>query len=160
MHIYTTGGTIDKIYFDAQSEFQIGEPQISRLLHEANVNFSYQVTSLLKKDSLEMDDADRALIREAVHGCSEQHILITHGTDTMVQTAQAIGELQNKTVVLVGAMQPARIIASDAVYNIGFASAACQLLPAGVYIAMNGEIFRPDDVAKDRTTMSFKKTST
>lgn len=157
MQIFTTGGTIDKIYFDAQSEFQIGEPQIARLLHEANVNFDYQVTSLLKKDSLEMDDTDRAAIRDAVLACDAKHILITHGTDTMVQTAQAIGELTDKTVVMVGAMQPARIIASDAVYNIGFASAACQLLPSGVYIAMNGEIFRPNEVAKDRSTMSFQK---
>lgn len=157
MHIFTTGGTIDKIYFDAQSEFQIGEPQISRLLGEAKVNFEYQVTSLLKKDSLDMDDDDRAHIRDAVHHCASQHILITHGTDTMVKTAQAIGELKDKTVVLVGAMQPARIIASDAVYNIGFATAACQLLPSGVYIAMNGEIFRPDEVAKDRSSMSFQK---
>lgn len=157
MHIFTTGGTIDKIYFDAQSEFQIGEPQIARLLHDANVNFEYHVVSLLKKDSLEMDDHDRAVIRQAVHECQSAHILITHGTDTMVKTAQTIGDLDNKTVVLVGAMQPARIIASDAVYNIGFATAACQLLPPGVYIAMNGEIFRPDEVAKDRSTMSFKK---
>jgi L-asparaginase len=157
MHIFTTGGTIDKIYFDAQSEFQIGEPQIARLLGEAKVNFEYQVTSLLKKDSLDMDDNDRLQIRDAVHQCSSQRILITHGTDTMVKTAQAIGELTDKTVVLVGAMQPARIIASDAVYNIGFATAACQLLPSGVYIAMNGEIFRPDEVAKDRSSMSFQK---
>lgn len=157
MHIFTTGGTIDKIYFDAQSEFQIGEPQIARLLGEAKVNFEYQVTSLLKKDSLDMSDDDRAQIREAVLNCTAQHILITHGTDTMVKTAQAIGELTDKTVVLVGAIQAARIIASDAVYNIGFATAACQLLPCGVYIAMNGEIFRPDEVAKDRRSMSFQK---
>jgi L-asparaginase len=156
MQVFTTGGTIDKIYFDAQSEYQIGEPQIARLLHEANVNFDYQVTSLLKKDSLDMSDADRNVIREAVQQCTAANILITHGTDTMVQTAKAIGEISDKTVVLVGAMQPARIIASDAVYNIGFACAACQLLPPGVYIAMNGEIFNPEDVAKDRSTMSFK----
>src|SRR6056300_938924 len=156
MQIFITGGTIDKTYFDAQSEFKIGEPQIARLLHEANVNFDYQVTSLLKKDSLDMSDDDRTAIKEAVFACDARHILITHGTDTMVQTAQAIGDIKDKTVVLVGAMQPARIIASDAVYNIGFACSACQLLPPGVYIAMNGEIFRPDDVTKDRSTMSFK----
>ncbi len=155
MHIFTTGGTIDKIYFDALSEYQIGDPQISRLLDEAKVNFDYQVTSLFKKDSLDLTDTDRNTIRNAIEQCSSTRILITHGTDTMVATAKALGTQLNKTVVLVGAMQPARIIASDAVYNIGFATAACQILPTGVYIAMNGEIFKPDKVHKDRTTMKF-----
>jgi len=157
MHIFTTGGTIDKIYFDALSAYQIGEPQISRLLDEARVNFSYQVTSLMKKDSLDINDHDRKLIKTAIEACTSQRILITHGTDTMVQTAQCLEGISNKTIVLVGAMQPAKIIASDAVYNIGFASAACQILPAGIYIAMNGQIFTPQEVHKDRETMKFVK---
>jgi L-asparaginase len=157
MHIFTTGGTIDKIYFDALSEYQIGEPQISRLLDEAKVEFPYHVTSLLKKDSLDITDSDRLNIVEAVKASRNQKVLITHGTDTMVDTAKALAKsIQDKTIVLVGAMQPARLIASDAVYNIGFATAACQILPYGVYIAMNGTIFTPDNVHKDRASMTFK----
>lgn len=157
MHIFTTGGTIDKIYFDALSEYQIGEPQICRLLEEAKVEFPYQVTSLLKKDSLDITPKDRALIVDAVKTCDSKNILITHGTDTMIDTAQALVSANiDKTIVLVGAMQPARLIASDAVYNIGFATSACQILPSGVYIAMNGRIFTPDNVRKDRQSMTFR----
>ena len=91
MQILTTGGTIDKIYFDANSEFQVGEPQIVRLLQEANVSFDYDVRSIMRKDSLEITDADRLHIREQVQSSDEARILITHGTDTMVDTALALG---------------------------------------------------------------------
>ena len=86
IEIFTLGGTIDKIYFDANSEFQVGDPQIGDLLREANVTFDYSVESLMRKDSLDMTDADRSLVCERVEQASPQHILITHGTDTMVDT--------------------------------------------------------------------------
>ncbi|MFK8016693.1 MAG: asparaginase domain-containing protein [Gammaproteobacteria bacterium] len=156
MQILTTGGTIDKIYFDANSEFQVGEPQIIRLLQEANVSFDYDVRSILRKDSLEMNDDDRALIRQHVEESSDERVLITHGTDTMVHTASALGELPNKTVVLTGAMQPARIHSSDAVFNIGCAVIAAQMLDPGVYIAMHGQIFDPGNTRKNLSAQRFE----
>ncbi len=154
--IFTTGGTFDKIYFDAKSEFHIGEPMASALLEEANVTIDYEVESLLKKDSLEMDADDRELIRNAVAGVDNERILITHGTDSMVETAQALKDLSDKTIVLFGAMQPARMRYSDAMYNLGFACAAVQLLPPGVHLAMNGQVFDPRQVAKNRARSRFE----
>jgi len=156
--IFTTGGTFDKIYFDAKSEFHIGDTVIGALLEEANVDFDYEIESLLKKDSLEMDEIDRALIRNAVGNVHNHQILITHGTDTMVETAQALLGIADKTIVLFGAMQPARMRYSDAMYNLGVASAAVQLLPAGVYLAMNGKIFDPGKVTKNRALNRFELT--
>jgi len=156
--IFTTGGTFDKIYFDAKSEFHIGDTIIGALLEEANVDFDYEIEALLKKDSLEIDEIDRALIRNAVGNVSNNRILITHGTDTMVETAQALLAFTDKTIVLFGAMQPARMRYSDAMYNLGVASAAVQLLPAGVYLAMNGKIFDPRKVTKNRALNRFELT--
>ena len=156
--IFTTGGTFDKIYFDAKSEFHIGDTIIGALLEEANVDFDYEIESLLKKDSLEMDEIDRASIRNAVGNVYNHRILITHGTDTMVETAQALLDIADKTIVLFGAMQPARMRYSDAMYNLGVASAAVQLLPAGVYLAMNGKIFDPRKVTKNRALSRFELT--
>lgn len=154
--IFTTGGTFDKIYFDAKSEFHIGEPMATALLEEANVSFDYDIESLLKKDSIEMGAADRELIREAVAGVDSDMILITHGTDSMVETAQALFDIADKTIVLFGAMQPARMRYSDAMYNLGFACAAVQLLPRGVHLAMNGQVFDPRQVAKNRAQSRFE----
>ena len=156
--IFTTGGTFDKVYFDAKSEFHIGDTIIGALLEEANVDFDYEIESLLKKDSLEMDEIDRTLIRNAVANVSNHRILITHGTDTMVETAQALLGIADKTIVLFGAMQPARMRYSDAMYNLGVASAAVQLLPIGVYLAMNGKIFDPRKVTKNRSLNRFELT--
>lgn len=156
IRIFTTGGTFDKIYFDARSEFHIGEPMAQALLDEANVSFDYAIESLLKKDSLEIDDTDRELIRNAVAGVENDMILITHGTDTMVETARALLDLQGKTIVLFGAMQPARMRYSDAMFNLGFACAAVQLLPRGVHLAMNGRIFDPRNAAKNRALGRFE----
>ena len=156
--VLTTGGTIDKIYFDALSEFQVGETAIHAILREANVGFAFEVRSLMRKDSLEMTDADRALVREAVAASDCRRILVTHGTDTMVDTARALGEVADKTVVFTGAMQPASLRSSDAVFNIGFAVAAARLLPPGVYLAMNGEVFDPKTTRKDRAAMRFAAT--
>ena len=141
--IYTTGGTIDKIYFDQKSEFQVGEPQILELLREANITFDFEVESLMRKDSLDMNDADRALIAERILKDSNERILLTHGTDTMVETAKALVGIPGKTMVLVGSMQPARLRYSDAIFNIGYAVATVQMMPPGIYVAMNGQVFDP-----------------
>ncbi|MGO1460890.1 MAG: asparaginase domain-containing protein [Marinobacter sp.] len=158
IQIFTTGGTIDKVYFDANSEFEIGESLVPELLAESNIHTGYRLQGLLRKDSLEMNDKDRVLVREAVTSCDSHQILITHGTDTMAETAQALASLRHKTIVLTGAMQPARMRRSDSVFNIGFAWAALQLLPAGVYIAMNGEVFEAGAVRKNLKAQRFERT--
>jgi len=149
LRIITTGGTIDKIYFDAKSEFQIGDPQIDVLLSEANVTLEYVLQPLLRKDSLDMTDGDRHLIAEQADASPENRILITHGTDTMVETARALLGVEGKTMVLTGSMQPARLRISDAIFNIGYAIAAAQMLPPGVYIAINGRLFDPRKAHKN-----------
>jgi len=149
IEIFTTGGTIDKVYFDAKSTFEVGEPQIVEVLREANLSIDYRVTPLMRKDSLVMDDTDRALIRKAAEDSNARHIVITHGTDTMADTARALTGLPGKTIVLTGAMQPARFRHTDAVFNIASAMMAAQLLPEGVFIAMNGRIFDPARTRKN-----------
>ncbi len=144
IEIITTGGTIDKIYFDAKSSFEIGEPQIGDVLREANLTVDYQVTPLLRKDSLDIDDADRELIKNAVMKSSVEKIVITHGTDTMIKTAKYLLGITGKTIVLTGAMQPARFRYTDAIYNIASALTSVQILPEGVWIAMNGQLFDPE----------------
>ena len=155
LHILSTGGTIDKVYFDALSEFQVGEPAVPAILADAGICYPFELTSLMRKDSLDLTDEDRDVISDAVKATDAQAVIVTHGTDTMVETARYLGEVTDKTVVFVGAMQPAALKATDAVFNSGFALACAQLLPAGVYIAMNGEVFRPDDVRKDRDAQRF-----
>jgi L-asparaginase len=160
MHItiFTTGGTIDKVYFDAQSDYEVGEPLIGDILQEANVTFDFDVETLFRKDSLDLTDADRFVIVERVRESKDQRIVITHGTDTMVKTAQALHEANiEKVVVLVGALNPARFRSSDAIFNIGFAMAAVQTLDEGVYIAMNGHIFPPEGVQKNRAANQFEE---
>ena len=153
----TTGGTIDKIYFDAKSEFEVGPPQVSELLHDANVTFKHEVESILQKDSLDMTDADRALIRERVAADPSSHIVVTHGTDTMIQTALALKGIPGKTIVLTGSMQPARLRVTDAGFNLGAAVAAVQALPPGVYVAMNGRLFNPDACRKNVAGHRFEE---
>jgi L-asparaginase len=159
IRIFTTGGTFDKVYFDALSEFRIGEPMAEALLEEANVTFSYEIESLLRKDSLEIDADDRQSIRDAVERSAESKILITHGTDSMVDTARSLLGIGGRTVVLFGAMQPARMRYSDATFNLGFACAAVQTLPAGIYIAMNGQILDPAKASKNRARGRFEAPS-
>lgn len=150
IHILTTGGTIDKFYFDRKDTFQVGEPQIGELLREANVSVEFEVRPLMHKDSLDMTEEDRELIAAAVRDTAGDRFLVTHGTDTMLQTAEAVQKrVTGKTVVLTGAMQPARLRSSDAFFNIGFAFCAVQQLPAGVYLAMNGRLFRPGKARKN-----------
>jgi len=155
--VLATGGTFDKVYFDALSEFSIGEPQVTRLLEEANVREGFTVESVLKKDSLEITQDDRLLLRDKVSENYSPKILITHGTDTMVDTAKVLAQtITDKTVVLLGAMQPARMRLSDATFNLGFAFAAVQLLPPGIYIAMSGKVFPYDEVVKNRQAGQFE----
>lgn len=156
IQIFTTGGTIDKIYFDAASSFQVGQPQIGRVLEGAGVSANYAINSLMRKDSLELTEADRQLIREAVEACDSARILITHGTDTMVDTARVLAGVGDKTIVLTGAMQPARFHETDAIFNIGFAMGAVNCLPPGIYLAMNGQVFDPDHVHKNREAGRFE----
>ena len=158
LEIFTTGGTIDKVYFDAKSTFEVGDPQIEEVLREANLAIDYRVTPLLRKDSLELTDADRNMIRAAVEQTLSQRIVITHGTDTMITTAKNLGDIPGKTIVLTGAMQPARFRFTDAVFNIASAMMAAQTLPAGVYIAMNGRIFNPLTARKNVVLNRFEDT--
>ena len=155
LQIFTTGGTIDKVYFDALSEFQVGASPLDAILSEANVSIDYALTSLMKKDSLELDDADRAVVRDAVLTCEAKHVLITHGTDTMAETASRLRDIADKTIVLTGAMQPARLRSTDAIFNVGYAIAATQLQQPGVYIAMNAQVFPAGQVRKDRAAGRF-----
>ena len=143
IEIMTTGGTIDKIYFDAKSSFEIGEPQIGAVLADANLNIDYQITPLLRKDSLDLSDVDRELLKKSVSESSAEKIVITHGTDTMIKTAEYLQGITGKTIVLTGSMQPARFRFTDAIYNIASAITAVQLLPEGVWIVMNGRCFDP-----------------
>jgi len=154
--IITTGGTIDKIYFDDKSDYQVGEPQISQILHAMHVAFEFEVSALMRKDSLHITDDDRKLVRAAIAGSDASHVLITHGTDTMVETAVELQGLEGKTIVLTGALNPARFRDSDAIFNIGCAVGAVQCLPPGVYIAMNGKVWNPEHVRKNRSQNRFE----
>jgi L-asparaginase len=156
LHIITTGGTIDKIYFDDKSDFQVGDPVIGELLQRMQVGFEFSVESTLRKDSLDMTDADRALIRQRVEQCTEECVLITHGTDGMVATAAALKGIAGKKIILTGALQPAAFHLSDAIFNVGCAIGAAQSKPPGVYIAMNGQVFDADKVVKNLAANHFE----
>jgi L-asparaginase len=143
LKILTAGGTIDKVYFDRKGQYEVGDPQAGDVLERANVTIDFEVESILRQDSLDMTDKDRRLICKAVASCPARHIVITHGTDTMIDTAVALTGITGKTIVLTGSMYPARFHESDAVFNLGCAVIAAQTLPEGVYIAMNGRIFDP-----------------
>ena len=157
--VLTTGGTIDKLYFDALSEYQVGDSVVGRLLAIARVSLKVRSENLMRKDSLEITGEDRAAIVAAVLAAPERRIVITHGTDTMSETARALAEAgvaaAGKTVALVGALAPARFAESDASFNLGMAFAAVQTAAPGVWVAMNGTIFPGDHVRKDRAAGTF-----
>lgn len=155
IQIFSCGGTIDKVYFDKKSDYQVGEPQIGEILRLAKVTFSYQIQSLLRKDSLEINDEDRMMIRRAVEQSQATRLLITHGTDHMPDTAKALKGIPGKTIVLTGANSPALFVGSDAQFNIGCALGALQCLSEGVYIVMNGRVFLGDRVKKNRQQSRF-----
>ncbi|MFB4204601.1 asparaginase domain-containing protein [Arhodomonas sp. KWT2] len=156
--VLATGGTFDKVYADALSEFRVGEPQAPGILEQARVDVAWRVEAVLAKDSLELTDADRRALRARVEASGARRVIITHGTDTMAETAEALAGGDGRTIVLVGAMQPARMRETDAPFNLGFALAAVQLLVPGVYIAMNGRVFEAGRVRKDRRAGRFEAT--
>lgn len=156
IRVLATGGTIDKVYYDARDDYAIGDPQVIPLFAEANVTVPYVVESVLRKDSLELTAEDRALIVRRASEAPETRILVTHGTDTMTETAAALEAVTGKAIVLTGAMQPARMRSSDAFFNLGCAVAAVQLVPPGVWIAMNGRVFPSGSVRKNREARRFE----
>ena len=154
----TTGGTIDKIYFDDLSQYEIGESQVQHILHEGLVDFDYEVVPLLHKDSLEITEEDRQMLYDFIAADDAERYVITHGTDTMAMTAEALTSLEGRTIVLTGALTPARFKATDAVFNVGMAVAAAQVAPHGVYIAMSGQVFPAGHVRKNRSENKFEET--
>jgi L-asparaginase len=147
--IYTVGGTIDKIYFDKKSTYEVGEPRIGEVLNEAHVNLEFEISSILHKDSLDMTDDDRQKVYDTVKADKDLYIVITHGTDTMIETALKLKSIPDKVMVLTGSMEPARFKSSDAAFNIGCAVIAVQIAKPGVYIVMNGRVFEADKVRKN-----------
>jgi L-asparaginase len=153
--VVTTGGTIDKVYFDAKSEFEVGRSMVGDLLREAHVHVPFETLEVMRKDSLDLTDADREAIRRAIAEAANTRVVVTHGTDTMTKTARVLRAITGKTIVLTGALSPARFANTDAAFNVGMAFGAVQSLPPGVYIAMNGQVFDAAKVRKDRAGNRF-----
>ncbi|MBD3646922.1 MAG: asparaginase [Pseudomonadales bacterium] len=153
--VVTTGGTIDKVYFDAKSDYEVGDSVVEELLNEAHVRYPWEMLPLLKKDSLDLTDEDRRMIHDAIAAKPHKRVIITHGTDTMTETANTLADLKDRIIVLTGALSPARFAHSDATFNVGMAFAAIQVLEPGVYIVMNGQVFEAARVRKDRDKNAF-----
>ena len=152
-----TGGTIDKHYNESNGALDFKETHIPDLLKLGRNRSDIEIEQRILKDSLEMTDSDREKILESCKASQQSKIIITHGTDTIVETATVLGkENIDKTIVLVGAMIPFVFKHSDAVFNMGFALGTVQCLPHGVYVAMNGKVFDWDDVAKNRDLGVFE----
>jgi len=143
---------MDKFYSTLASE-----PQAEAILHEGNATVEFEVESVLKKDSLQITDEDRALILERVSRDPNRLIVITHGTDTMIATARSLAQVRGKTIVLTGAMQPASFKLTDAGFNLGGAVIAVQSLPEGVYLVMNGQVFDPQQAFKNVEKNRFER---
>ncbi len=145
-----TGGTIDKDYPRTRGgwAFEIGEAAVSRILERANPAFHFEVVSVVRKDSLELTDDDRRAIRDACATTPATRIVITHGTDTIIETAAALSDIAGKVIVLTGAMRPERFSNSDAAFNVGVAVGAAQALAPGVYVAMHGQVHRWNEVTR------------
>ncbi|WP_348692448.1 asparaginase domain-containing protein [Duganella fentianensis] len=157
LRILATGGTFDKHYDEINGKLGFGESHLPALLARCRLTVEVALEQLPLMDSLDMVDADRARILASCTAAPEQAIVIIHGTDTMPQTAAVLGPAQlGKTIVLTGAMIPYEIANSDAMFNLGFASAVAQTLPAGVYVAMNGKIFAWDNVQKNKAAGVFQ----
>lgn len=153
--VLTTGGTIDKTYFDSLSQYQIGESVVQRLLEVARVSYPFRIVEALRKDSLDLTPQDREILRARLAELPETRIVITHGTDTMTETARAVASVRDKTIVFTGALSPARFSESDAAFNLGMAFATAQVAPPDIYITMNGRVFRAAEVRKDRDAGRF-----
>ena len=153
-----TGGTIDKDYLQTTKgwAFEIHDPAFHRVLDRLNPSFEYEVISALKKDSLEITEEDRAHLKQVIMDSGSNHIIITHGTDTMAQTADYLSDL-DKTIVITGAMRPERFSNSDADINIGMAIATVQSKGPGVYICMHGMVLKYDEIDRNMETGQYLK---
>ena len=157
IRLYITGGTIDKVYNQTNGELEFNQTHFPEMLSRARIEVEIKTEILLFKDSLYMDDDDRELILKSCVECEEERILITHGTDTMCETAKLLGaNLKNKVVVLFGSMVPYTISNSDAFFNLGCALGSLSLLENGVYVAMNGRTLPWNDVVKNRSLGIFQ----
>jgi L-asparaginase len=154
--LITTGGTIDKDYFDALSEYQVVESIIPDLLARIGSTVEVERFEVCRKDSLEIQEPDRAALKELVSSLDHSKILVTHGTDTMVDTAKYLGVIEGKTIVFTGAMRPARFSDTDALFNVGVAIGALRSNDSGVFIAMSGKVFEPTQVVKNREAQRFE----
>lgn len=157
IRILVTGGTFDKEYNELKGSLAFNRTHVEDMLQRGRCRLDVVVDVLMMVDSLDMSDADRARIVQACRQCDEPRVVITHGTDTMVETAQAIAAgVPHKTVVLTGAMVPYAFGSSDGLFNLGSALSFVQALPPGVYVAMNGRVFSWNDVHKNREQGVFE----
>ncbi len=157
--ILTCGGTFDKVYHDALSAYTIGAPCAPDILAEAGIRGDgWELIEVMRKDSLDMTDADRDTLYQAVVNCSATHLVIIHGTDTMVDSAARLADIEDKTIVFTGAMSPARFRQTDAPFNTGFAIASALHAVPGIYIAMGGQLHSHDQVRKNREQGRFEAT--
>ena len=155
--ILVTGGTIDKVYNELTGELTFGTSNLDEMLESSRSTVGVNTEVLFLKDSLDMNDEDRGLILSKCLECSEDRVMVTHGTDTMVETAQLLGnKIKDKTIVLFGSMIPYSINNSDALFNLGAALSAVQNKTNGVYIAMNGQVFDFDKVEKNKALGIFE----
>ena len=158
IRIFITGGTFDKEYDELTGRLYFEDSHVHEMLKLGRCNLHLEIRTLMMIDSLEMTDADREIIIEQCRSAPENRIVITHGTDTMVETARALAvSIRGKTIVLTGAMVPYKFGSSDGLFNLGSALALVQTLAPGVYIAMNGRYFLADHVRKNRETGMFEE---
>lgn len=156
--IFITGGTFDKEYNEITGQLYFKDTHMKELLDKGRSKLPVKIRTLMMIDSLEMTAADRELIVHQCNAATENRIVITHGTDTMAETAaQLAGKVKNKTIVLTGAMIPIKFGSSDGLFNLGSALAFVQALPHGVYVAMNGRYFNWDNVRKNKQTGIFEE---
>ena len=157
IRIFVTGGTFDKTYDEIRGALAFGDTHLPEMLRLGRSRVDVAVQTLMMVDSLEMTGADREVIVRNCVQCPESRIVVTHGTDTMVETARALAAgVQHKTIVITGAMIPYAFGSSDGLFNLGSALSFAQVLPPGVYIAMNGQHFLWDKVRKNRETGVFE----
>jgi L-asparaginase len=158
IRIFVTGGTFDKEYNELTGQLFFKDTHLHEMLRLGRCNVQADIRTLMMIDSLEMTDMDRELIARHCMEADEERIIITHGTDTMGDTAQILAKnINNKTVVLTGAMIPYKFGSSDGLFNLGSAIAFVQTLPHGVYVAMNGKYFHADNVRKNKQTGQFER---
>lgn len=158
VRIFVTGGTFDKEYNELNGQLYFKDTHIQEILKLGRCKVDMSIRTLMLVDSLEMTDTDRNIVVENCKNAEEERIVITHGTDTMTITAKALAEnINNKTIVITGAMIPYKFGSSDGLFNLGSALAFAQTLPHGVYVAMNGRYFTWDNVKKNRQTGYFEE---